>query len=136
MSKPIWKPGQSANPATKWAPGQSGNPLGFSRLRHAFNEAFAHALVTEGSPEEAAKLLWKAARAGEAWAVQNLCQRFAPMEAQLRITHERGNDGFDYRQLSDEQLQQIRGILERATVVDVTPESRQLESGDGPKELQ
>ena len=136
MSKPIWKPGQSANPARQWATGQSGNPLGYSKLRHAFNAAFAEALSSEGTPQEAAKLLWKAARAGEAWAVQNLCQRFSPMEAQLKITHERGSDGFDYRELSDGQLQQIREILETATVVDVTPEPPQLESGDSPAELQ
>jgi hypothetical protein len=133
---PNWKPGKCANPATKWAPGQSGNPAGASKLRHAFNLAFAEALASEGTPQEAAALLWKAARKGEAWAIQNLCQRFAPIEAQLKITHERGNDGFDYRELSDGQLQQIREILEGATIVDVTPEPPQLESGDSPAELQ
>ena len=137
MSKPIWKPGQSANPATRWPAGQSGNPVGHSKLRHAFNLAFAEALASEGTPQAAATLLWKAASKGEAWAIQNLCQRFAPIEAQLKVTHERGNnDGFDYRELSDGQLQQIREILEGATIVDVTPEPPQLESGDSPAELQ
>lgn len=138
MSKTRWKPGQSANPATRWAPGHSGNPVGYSKLRHAFNLAFAEALVNEGSPEEAAKLLWKAARAGESWAIQNLCQRFAPIEAHLKVTHqERENDdGFQYRQLSDAQLDRIRDILETATIVDVTPEPEQIEGGASPAELQ
>ena len=46
-----------------------------------FEEAFKEAFTTEGSPEEAAKLLWEAARGKEPWAIQELCRRFAPADA-------------------------------------------------------
>ena len=55
-----FKPGVSGNEATKWLPGQSGNP---AKRRTQFEEAFTEALITHGSPEEAAILLWRAARA-------------------------------------------------------------------------
>jgi hypothetical protein len=44
---------------------QSGNPKGKSNYRTKFEEAFNEALITVGSAEEAALLLWEAARAKE-----------------------------------------------------------------------
>ena len=64
-----FKPGVSGNEVAKWKPGQSGNPSGKSKLRLQFEENFNQALVTQGSPEEAAQLLWEAARKREAWAI-------------------------------------------------------------------
>jgi len=61
-----FKPGNSH----RWQPGMSGNPAGIPQSRLEFERAFNAALLREGSPEEAAQLLWKAARAGEAWAIQ------------------------------------------------------------------
>ena len=52
-----FKPGVSGNDVAKWKPGQSGNPAGTSKRRAQFEEAFTDALITEGGPEEAAKLL-------------------------------------------------------------------------------
>jgi hypothetical protein len=37
-----------------------------------FEEAFNEALIAEGSPEEAAKLLWEVARGKEPWAIQEV----------------------------------------------------------------
>ena len=56
-----FKPGVSGNEAGKWQPGQSGNPVGKSKMRAQFEDAFTEALLTYGSPEEAARLLWEAA---------------------------------------------------------------------------
>ena len=67
-----FRPGVSGNPAARWKPGQSGNPAGKSRRRNEFEEAFNEALLTGGGPEEAAKLLWEAARGKEPWAIQSL----------------------------------------------------------------
>lgn len=108
----------------RWQPGVSGNPVGTSKRRAEFEQAFTEALLTTGSPTEAAELLWKAARAGEAWAIQNLCQRFAPMEQSLRLVHEVEDGGFDYSRLSDEQIQQLEAILESVQPV-------AIESGEG-----
>jgi len=66
-----FEPGKSGNPGTafkpgnehRWPSGVSGNPSGKSKGRGRFEETFNEALITEGSPEEAAKLLWEAARA-------------------------------------------------------------------------
>lgn len=116
-------PGESANPARKFAPGnptrfqpgQSGNPAGKPRSRVQFEQVFAEALVSMGSPEEAAKLLWERARAGEAWALQSICTRFAPQTQSLRLIHERKeDDAIDYSKLSDEQIEQLESILEQA----------------------
>src|SRR5215472_12076858 len=87
-----FQPGQSGNPATqfkpgnphRWTSGVSGNPAGSSKYRTRFEEAFNEALITEGSPQEAAKLLWEAARAKEPWAIQALCQRFSPQMQSLQ----------------------------------------------------
>lgn len=130
-------PGQSGNPSTafqpgnkhRWSAGVSGNPTGKSRYRAQFDEAFNQALLEHGSPEEAAKLLWDAARAGEAWAIQNLCQRFAPETHTLNLKHEITQDAFDYSKLTDEQLAQLEAIL--ASTDDQPPEP---DSGDGSTE--
>jgi hypothetical protein len=128
-------PGQSGNSATmfqpgnkhRWIAGVSGNPTGKSRYRAQFDEAFNQALITQGSAEEAAKLLWEAARAGEAWAVQNLCQRFAPQTQNLRLTHEVNHDEIDYAKLTDGQLEQLDALLEQAAV-----QSAATKGGEGP----
>jgi len=130
-----FKTGQSGNPATmfqpgnkhRWTAGVSGNPAGKSRYRAQFDEAFNEALISEGSPEEAAKLLWDAARAREAWAIQNLCQRFAPQTQSLRLTHEVNQNELDYSKLTNEQLAQLDALLEQA---DIQPAA--LDSGEGP----
>ena len=105
-----FKPGVSGNETAKWRPGQSGNPTGKSRRRAEFEESFNEALITEGSPEEAAKLLWEAARSKEPWAIQELCRRFAPQTQSLQLIHGR----YDYSKLTDEQIQQIESIMEQA----------------------
>ena len=109
-----FKPGVSGNESSQWKPGQSGNPAGNSKRRLQFEELFIEALVTEGSAEEAASLLWKAARAGEPWAIQNLCQRFAPQTQSLRMIHETEHGELDYTKLTDEQLRQLESIMEQA----------------------
>ena len=116
-----FKPRQSGNPATKFKPGNphrwqggaSGNPTGKSRYRAQFEALFNEALVSQGSPEEAAALLWAAARAKEAWAIQNICARFAPQTQNLHLSQEVNNDQLDYSKLSDEQLEQLEKLLEQ-----------------------
>jgi len=109
-----FKPGVSGNEAAKWQPGQSGNPAGKSKRRSQFEEAFNEALIAEGSPEEAASLLWQAARVREPWAIQELCRRFAPPTQSVRLFHEVDDGRIDYTKLSNEELQQLDAILERA----------------------
>ena len=122
-----FKPGVSGNEASKWRPGQSGNPAGKSKRRLQFEEAFNEALVTEGSAEEAAQLLWHAARGGEPWAIQELCRRFAPQTQSLRMIHEVEDARIDYTKLTDEQLRQLDAILEQAS-----GQPPSTESGEGP----
>jgi hypothetical protein len=122
-----FKPGISGNEAAKWRPGQSGNPAGKSRRRAQFEESFNEALIAEGSPEEASKLLWEAARGKEPWAIQELCRRFAHETQSLRLVHEEENDGFDYSRLTNEQIKQLEAILEHAGVPPVA-----LEEGESP----
>ena len=109
-----FKPGVSGNQAAKWKPGQSGNPAGKSKLRLQFEDTFNEALITQGGPEEAAQLLWAAARAKEPWAIQELCRRFAPESPSLHLVHEVHPDEVDYTQLTDEQIHQLEAILEPA----------------------
>jgi hypothetical protein len=122
-----FRPGLSGNEAAKWRRGYSGNPAGKSKLRTRFEEAFNEALITEGSPQEAAKLLWEAARNKEPWALQEVCRRFAPETQSLRMIHEVEDEPIDYRKLTDEQIQQLESILEQATNQPVS-----LEDGEGP----
>jgi hypothetical protein len=120
-----FKPGISGNETAKWKPGQSGNPAGVSRLRADFEEAFTEALITAGNAEEAAQLLWAAARSKEPWAIQELCRRFAPETGSLRLVHEVNNDAIDYTKLSDQQIEQLDAILEQASRQPPTSESRE-----------
>src|SRR5262245_6968040 len=119
-----FKPGSSGNEAPKWRPGQSGNPAGKSKRRMQFEEAFNEALLSEGGPEEAAKLLWEAARSKEPWAIQELCRRFAPQTQSLHLIHEVEDDKLDYSKLTDDQLQQLEAIFEQAA-------ADALSSGEG-----
>ena len=107
-----FKPGISGNETTKWKPGQSGNPAGKSKRRAQFEEEFNEALITGGGPDEAAKLLWEAARRKEPWAIQELCRRFAPQTDSLRMIHEvNDNETIDSSKLSDLQIQQLEAIV-------------------------
>jgi hypothetical protein len=110
MRQNRFKPGVSSNAARKWRPGQSGNPALKSKLRLQFEESFNQALVSQGSPEEAAQLLWDAARKREAWAIQDLCRRFSPETHSLRLVQEDQNE-LDYTKLTDEQLEQLQGLV-------------------------
>ena len=120
--------GVSGNDASKWKPGQSGNPSGKSRLRSQFEQAFNDALITQGGPGEAAELLWEAARRKEPWAIQELCRRFAPETASLKIVSSDPSEGFNYEKLTDEQLHQLHALLEAAS------EPPTLESRNGSAE--
>src|SRR5215831_1959873 len=110
-----FRPGVSGNEAAKWKPGQSGNPAGKSKLRALFEDAFNEALITQGSPAEAAQLLWEAARSKEPWAIQELCRRFAPQTQSLHLIHEVEDDKLDYSKLTDEQTKQLDAMFEQAT---------------------
>jgi hypothetical protein len=124
-----FKPGVSGNEVAKWKTGQSGNPAGKSKGRAQFEEAFNEALITEGSAEEAAQLLWEAARGKEPWAIQELCRRFAPQTQSLQLIHE-VEHGFDYSKLTDEQIQGILAIIEQVAAQPVS-----LEGGEGAAPL-
>jgi hypothetical protein len=122
-----FKPGVSGNQTAKWKPGQSGNPAGKSKRRAQFEEEFNEALIAEGGPEEAAKLLWEAARGKEPWAIQELCRRFAPPTESLRMIHEVNNETIDYSKLSDEQIQQLEAIWAQSSL-----QSPFIAGGEGP----
>src|ERR1700719_4554296 len=107
---------------------QSGNPAGKSKRRAQFEETFNEALITEGSPEEAAKLLWEAARGKEPWAIQELCRRFAPQTPSLQLIHEVENGTLDYSKLTDEQIKQLEAIMDQACVQFVSPEGRESQT--------
>ena len=106
-----FKPGLSGNEGAKWKPGQSGNPVGKSKRRVQFEEAFNEALLTGGGPEEAARLLWEAARGKEPWAIQELCRRFAPPTQSLHLLHEDANEKLDYDRLTDEEIRQLESLV-------------------------
>jgi len=118
-----FQPGVSGNETAKWKPGQSGNPAGKSTRRAEFENSFNDALVTQGSPEEAAQLLWQAARANEPWAIQELCRRFAPQPQSLQMIHEVPDEQIDYTKLSKEQLCQLDAILQQAGAQPLPPEN-------------
>ena len=69
-------------------------------------------MITQGGPEEAAQLLWGAARSKEPWAIQELCRRFAPESPSLRLVHEVDSDEIDYSKFTDEQIRQLEVILD------------------------
>ena len=123
-----FKPGVSGNETARWGPGQSGNPTGKSKGRARFEEAFNDALITQGSAQEAAELLWQAARGKEPWAIQELCRRFAPQMQSLHLIQEVHDDKFDYSKLTDTQLQQLDAILGQADAEPPSPEN-----GEGQK---
>jgi hypothetical protein len=125
-----FKPGISGNETAKWKPGQSGNLAGKSKQRVQFEDAFNEALITHGSPEEAAELLWQAARGKEPWAIQELCRRFAPQTQSLHMVHEVDDGKLEYTKLSNEQIQQLEAILEQAG-----DQSLSSEGGESPPGL-
>jgi hypothetical protein len=118
-----FQPGKSGNPKTqfkpgnahRWQPGQSGNPAGIARSRLQFEEAFYAALLQLGSAEEAANLLWTAARQREPWAVQAILQRLAPETHKFKFTHEVENeDAFDLSRLTIDQLRDLQSLIGQA----------------------
>jgi len=121
-TKGRFKPGQSGNPKTKfkpgnrhrWQPGQSGNPGGIARGRLEFEESFYAALLGQGTADEAASLLWDAAREREPWAIQALLQRLAPEAKQINVTHGLQDEELDYERCSDEELAALVQMAERA----------------------
>jgi hypothetical protein len=136
-----FKPGESGNPTTtfktgnryRWQSGQSGNPAGIARSRLRFEEYFYASLIELGAAEEAASLLWECARKREPWAVQALLQRLAPETKQIKLTHGLDDEPtIDYTRLSDQEIDQLEGLLERAKIPPGSGENRegqaQLES--------
>ena len=102
----------------RFQPGQSGNPVGVSKLQQAFGNLLADCLAGKGTPDELAELVWKAARDREPWAIQLLFSRLAPEIKALRLVHStEDKDGqFDFTRLSDAELGQMEGLLERAAL--------------------
>jgi hypothetical protein len=94
-----------------------------------FEEAFNEALLSQGGPEEAARLLWVAARNQEPWAIQELCRRFAPQTQSLHLIHEVENEQLDYSKLTDDQLQQWETLLEQASAQPPADTGRKSETG-------
>ncbi len=123
-------PSHSVGVNSRWRAGTSGNPAGSPRARREFEHAFYAALIGEGSAEEAAKLLWAAARDKQPWAIQAILQRLAPQTQSLRLVHEKGDDyGIDYGRLSVEQLRQLESILETAGIEPPAAEGGALPAG-------
>src|ERR1039457_6555373 len=118
-----FKPGVSGNEPAKWGPGQSVNPADKSTARARFHEPFNEALITQGSAEEAAQLLWQAARGKEPWAIQEVCRRFSPQTQSLHLIQEVNDDKFDYSKFTDAQLQQLDAIFEQTGVEPPSPEN-------------
>jgi hypothetical protein len=106
-------------PGHQWRfpPGVSGNPHGIPKARHEFEQAFYAALIGQGNPEEAARLLCECARAKEAWAVQLLLQRLAPQDSKVRLEVSKADgddEGFNPGNLDPEQLDQLIRLMEIA----------------------
>jgi hypothetical protein len=96
----------------RYQPGQSGNPGGTPKSRVEFEREFYNALLTRGSPEKAADMLWTAAEAGESWAILALLQRLAPETPALRLAVDPA-DGLDFSAFTDEELEWFSRIVER-----------------------
>jgi hypothetical protein len=108
----------------RWTKGRSGNPKGRPKRGHSFSDA----LDAKGTAEELAELAWKAARAGEPWAIQMIYNRLEPQPAQLNLTQEVDNGNtIDYGRLTSEEINQMESLLERAS----TPVD-EIESGESP----
>jgi hypothetical protein len=122
-------PGNKAGLATRWPRGVSGNPTGRSKTRLQFEEALADALAGENPAaraKELAALVWKAARKGEAWAIMLLFSRLAPEPLKIKMEVSRGEE-IDFRQLSNEQIEQLENIFQQ-----LAGPAGLLESGEGP----
>ena len=89
----------------------------------------------EGSPEEAAKLLWDCARKKESWAITALLARVAPQEARLKITPEANTDDgpYDLSRLTDVELDLFIELAARARVIGGAGNAapRLIEGGEG-----
>jgi hypothetical protein len=117
-----WVKGYCPSPQTqlkpghkyRYPPGVSGNPAGTSKARAEFERLFYAALMGQGKPDEAARLLWAAARKKEPWAVQLLLQKIAPDSSKLKLEVTRGQDEIDFTKLNDAEIEQLERILERA----------------------
>ena len=110
---------------SRWSKGQIGNPKGRPKRGRAFTDA----LHSKGTADELAELAWKEARAGAPWAIQMIYNRLDPQTAQVKLTHEVDNENpIDYTRLTDEQVDQLESLLERAT----TPVA-EIASGEGTK---
>jgi hypothetical protein len=127
-------PGHGVGENTRWR-NASGNPAGNPRSRRAFEQAFYDAIMGEGSPEEAAKLLWNCARAKEPWAIQSLLARVAPQEARLKITPETPNNNgtYDLSKLTDSELDVFIELAARARAIGgaTNAAARLTEGGEG-----
>ena len=98
----------------RYPKGVSGNPAGIPQRRREFEAAFYHALMGQGSPDEAAKLLWECARSKEPWAMTLLLQRIAPEASKLKLEVTRGQDeAVDFSKLTDAELEVMEQIFER-----------------------
>jgi hypothetical protein len=135
-----FKLGQSGNPQStfkagnkyRWRPGQSGNPVGIARSRLRFEECSYASLIEQGAAEEAASLLWECARKREPWAVQALLQRLAPETKQIKLTHGVDDEPtIDYTRFSDEELEHLDRLLERAKIPAAISET-----GEGQAQLE
>jgi hypothetical protein len=128
-------PGHGVGVNTRWR-NASGNPAGNPHSRRAFEQSFYQALMGEGSPDEAAKLLWSCARNKEPWAIQNLLGRIAPQEARLKITPEANTNGtYDLSRLSDTELDLFISLAARAAEGANNAATRLIEGGEGPAPL-
>ena len=101
----------------RYPKGVSGNPAGIPQRRREFEALFYAALMGQGSPDEAAKLLWEAARSKEPWAVTLLLQRIAPEASKLKVEVSHGQDEVDFSRLTNTELEAMERILERARPV-------------------
>jgi hypothetical protein len=130
-------PGHPIGANTRWR-SASGNPAGSPKSRRAFEQAFYEAIMGEGSPEEAARLLWGCARAKEPWAIQALLARVAPQEARLKITPEASTDGtYDLSRLTDTELDLFIELAARARAISGAGNAapRLIEGGEGTAPL-
>jgi hypothetical protein len=112
----------------KYRPGESGNPSGQPRSRIEFERAFYDALISNGSPEEAAGLLWEAARDHQPWAVLGLLQRLAPETQRLQVGVD-STDGLDFSRLTEEEFAYVSRIIERLASTEAAADAGLLTDG-------